>query len=932
MCIRFIISIVFIFPLFLLAQEQPPILGYTSEEYQAANQNWAVAQGNDMHIYVANNEGLLEFDGAEWHLYASPNETVVRSVAVVDNKIYTGCYMEFGYWERNERNELQYTSLSDRIKEKILEDEQFWKIESYSDWILFQSLNQIYIYHKTDGTFHVITPENGIVKMFVAGGNILYQSPGKGVFEVKNGQPSLWINNEILNKERVINIFPYNEGYMVVMESSGLYSISESGFERIDFPVNDLLENLTVYCAEKLQNDDLALGTISQGVVIITKSGILKYHIKQTNGLINNTVLSVFEDSKNNLWLGLDNGINCLNMQSPIQIYHDGNGILGTVYTSFFFNNNLYIGTNQGLFYKKQPDAPFQLVPGTKGQVWSLFKYDNQLFCGHNIGTLLIESNKARLISPTDGTWKFSEVPGRKDIILQGGYYGLGVLKKSLNGNWVFSHKIEGFDFSSKHFELKNENEVYVSHEYKGIFKILLDKELNKVLKVEKLESPGKGKNASLAKFNGTLYFANNDGIFEMRPSESDFKKDSLLSRELGKGKPAFGKLIADETGKLWMFGKDNLSYITPGKLTNNPTVNYIPIPFSLRKTINGYENITHLEDNKFLAGFTDGYFTLDLDKLAYNPYQIKINDVTYFDVSMERSNLPVAGNVELDYNKNNISFSYSVAEYERFLIPEYQYMLEGSYDQWSSWTTDSGVSFKNLSFGSYTFKVRAKIGNRIGETATYPFYVNRPWYFSNAMVALYLSVFLIVAWLIHKAYKGYYKKQQAKLIADNRKQLEIKQLENEQELMKMRNEQLRKDVESKNRELAVSTMSLINKNEILLQIKDELIKEGDLERNIKSVVNTIRQNTREENNWNFFKEAFNNADSNFLKKAKALHPNLTPNDLRLCAYLRLNLSSKEIAPLLNISVRSVEIKRYRLRKKIDLPHEKSLVEYILNI
>ena len=69
-----------------------------------------------------------------------------------------------------------------------------------------------------------------------------------------------------------------------------------------------------------------------------------------------------------------------------------------------------------------------------------------------------------------------------------------------------------------------------------------------------------------------------------------------------------------------------------------------------------------------------------------------------------------------------------------------------------------------------------------------------------------------------------------------------------------------------------------------------------------------------------------------FLMKIKNLHSTLTPNDLRLCAYLRLNLSSKEIAPLLNISPRSVEIKRYRLRKKMDLPHEKSLVEYILEI
>ncbi|MBL6664190.1 MAG: hypothetical protein ISP71_08845, partial [Flavobacteriales bacterium] len=61
-------------------------------------------------------------------------------------------------------------------------------------------------------------------------------------------------------------------------------------------------------------------------------------------------------------------------------------------------------------------------------------------------------------------------------------------------------------------------------------------------------------------------------------------------------------------------------------------------------------------------------------------------------------------------------------------------------------------------------------------------------------------------------------------------------------------------------------------------------------------------------------------------------HDNLTHNDLRLCTYLRLNLSSKEIAQLLNISTKSVEVKRYRLRKKLDLAHEQSLTDYIMNL
>ncbi|NDB02453.1 MAG: hypothetical protein EBY38_02115, partial [Flavobacteriaceae bacterium] len=83
---------------------------------------------------------------------------------------------------------------------------------------------------------------------------------------------------------------------------------------------------------------------------------------------------------------------------------------------------------------------------------------------------------------------------------------------------------------------------------------------------------------------------------------------------------------------------------------------------------------------------------------------------------------------------------------------------------------------------------------------------------------------------------------------------------------------------------------------------------------------------------WEFFEQAFNHADKKFFKRIKEKHPALTPNDLRLCVYLRLNLSSKEIAPLLNISARSVEIKRYRLRKKLDLERDINLSEYVINL
>ena len=321
------------------------------------------------------------------------------------------------------------------------------------------------------------------------------------------------------------------------------------------------------------------------------------------------------------------------------------------------------------------------------------------------------------------------------------------------------------------------------------------------------------------------------------------------------------------------------------------------------------------------------------MNEISFKKYPAYITNISVNEQNKTPYRIDTQHEVTLGHNDNNITFSFTVPEYGKYINAEYSYKLEGVQDEWSTWSTRASATFKNLSPGEYTFRVKAKTGNSQSvNTTSYTFTISKPWYATNFALFIYLVIVLIAAYLINRSYKNYYQRQQEKLIEENNRLLEIKELENEQELMRLKNDQLQVEFENKNRELAVSTMNLIKKNELLSAIKDDLKKSGEETKNFKSVITTINKNINEDDTWDMFKEAFNNADKDFLKKIKAAHPSLTPNDLRLCAYLRLNLSSKEIAPLLNISVRSVEIKRYRLRKKMELAHELGLVEYILNV
>lgn len=918
-----------------MGQELPPIFSFAKEEYKAGNQNWMISQDKNHFIFFANNEGLLEYNGANWNLYKSPNETIIRSVKVIGNRVYTGCYMEFGYWTRKDNGKLNYTSLSNKIKHKLLDDEQFWNIISYDQWVIFQSLNRIYIFDSKTNSYRILSPKSNILKSFQTSNSLFYQTNDYSLYEIENGKSQLIRSGAQLQKNKIINVFSQDDGLLIHTQFNGFFKLLNGNLVKFTTEADAEIVSGSIYSSQMLSDESFAVGTISKGVYVLSKEGQIKYHINQSKGLCNNTVLSLFEDFDHNLWTGLDNGINCINLNSPIKSYIDDSGTLGTVYCALLHHNKLYIGTNQGLFCKDyKTNASFQFVSGTKGQVWSLFVHDNTLFCGHDSGTFIIDGESATPIFLQSGTWKFQVLPSNRNIILQGNYQGISVLEKS-NNRWVFKYKINGFNYSTKYFEITSSNEVYVSHEYKGVFRFNLTRDLTQCHNLFTYSNPPKGKNASLAKFNNYIYYVFKNGVFRLNQESKQFEKDAKLSAVFNNGEYSSGRLIKDNSNKLWLFTKSYINYYTLNKLNSSLKRNSIPIPATLSTSMLGYENITQLSNSDYLIGTTDGFYVFNINELNLKNHKVSITDIGINELNKSQKSHSITESGDFNHNENNITFNYTVPEYNKYIFTEYQYLLDGFQDEWSEWSSKTTVNFKNLPPGDYVFKVRARTSNSFSDNIdVYEFSISKPFYATNLAIVFYLILFFYLLHYVNKQYKNYYSRQREKLIEENNRLLEIKELENEQQLMKIRNEQLAQDVDAKNKELAVSNMSLIKKDELLALIKEDLKKtsEENNSRSIKSVISTINRNISEEDTWKVFKEAFDTVDKDFLKKIKQAHSSLTPNDLRLCAYLRLNLSSKEIAPLLNISVRSIEIKRYRLRKKMDLPHEKGLVEYILSI
>ncbi|MUP44941.1 histidine kinase [Gramella sp. BOM4] len=922
-----ILSILFILFVSLFhGQELPPVVNFGPNDYSAGNQNWAITQAEG-NLFFANSTGLLEYNGEDWKLYPVPNRTIVRSAKAVNERVYTGAYMEAGYWERNEFGELVYTSLNSKFPQPLIDGEQFWEIEILDELVVFRSFNGIYFYDPGTDAISVMDnpPQKIYTGLFKLNGELYFQQSEAGLFRIRNGEQLNVIPYSKIGDRAILHIYKNEENLSLVTGTSEFYTWNGNELQQQFRELNQEIGNPNILSALSLDNGNVILGTVGSGILQISSDGELLNSFNQGNILMNNTILELFQDSLGNIWAGLDYGIGMVDLDSGFKSFQDNRGEIGSVYASLESEGRLYLGTNQGLYVREKGSEHFELIEETKGQVWFVDEINGRIFCGHNQGTFIIDGENAEKIVDRLGTWIVK--PYSEDILIQGHYNGLSFLRIENDGIEVLP-MLENFPHSSKFIEIDESKNVWVSNEHKGIFKMKLGDSL-RLSDIQNYQVGSEsGINSSIFRYDESLYYSTTEHIYEYIEEQDEFSRDNRLDSITGGINRISGKMIRSSEGpQLWGFSQEGIFYIQPAVLNRDYKLDFIYLDQDYRNIAIGYENLTALNEDEYLLGVANGYIRFDfpvkqdiLSNIRIDRVKANMRDSIPEPVSLQNSGL-------FEYERNNIGFSYSVPVHQKYMGALYSYRLLGFSSGWSPWTKDPHTGFKNLNAGGYTFEVKAKVGDRVTEPVKYEFKIKRPYYLSNLALVLYGLGLLLLLLGIHFLYRRHHRK----VIAENERVLKMKNLEAEKEIIRLQNEKLEQDMANKNRELAVSTMSLIKKNEFLSSIKEKLKKSGE-ETKVKSVIQTIDRDINEEDNWKFFKKAFNNADKDFFKKIKDKHPELTTNDLKLCAYLRLNLSSKEIAPLLNISVKSVEIKRYRLRKKMDLDRDTNLTEYILSL
>lgn len=929
-------------PIEYLYRISPFIKNISKEEYKAGNQCFSISQGKDGYIYVANRTGLLEYNGSSWNNYSLESVHPSRKILTSDEGlIYYGHFQDFGYFQRNELGKLVKHSISDSlVSPRDLENENIWSIHKIGKKIYFRSFGKIFIYNGE--TVNVIAPNKTIYSLFESKGEPYVNILTEGIFLIddlddlrKKTVPAF------IRDKRIVNVLPLSDQQeLVITEFNGLYLKEGENYRSWDCDANELLKNYQLNRCVIINDNNIAFGTIGSGVVIINMEGEIVTVMDKINGLQNNTVLDLLTDINQNLWICLDNGIDYVEVNSPFLYCLDRQGNLGAVFTAQLYRGKLYVGTNQGLFYTDwneesyTKNLKFEKIEEARGQVWNLKIMDDKLICSYNLGVLQIDEEKISHIGDVGG---FATIvhPRDKNIFYQGNYTGILRFEKGRDGNWYAGNWIHNSIGGTKFLQIDPSDNLWAGQHFKNVRFLKLDEQKDSVLYEKEfgIESGfNPNWNVGVFDFEDRVIFSGKNQFFIYDYISESIKPYDWLNEELGDFKSA-RYIYNTRENEYWFALPDRLGMFEydGNNLNIHKEIRYNVLRVS---PVDDRQNIWRINDEQYVIGLANGFMIynqkLEETMTPHPKFPLKLIDASCFNEKGKIINLQIANTLsfEIPFKYKNILFNFSIAGrlYENYSI---LYKLDS--DEWINNNYSKSVTFNYLNHGKHKFIVKAidENGEVISEKKL-DIRVLPPWYLNIYSLSFY---FILVSLIIY----GIYIYNRVKLKKQKLEYLKKIKSANTRRIIQMKTRFLESEIQNKSKQLLNYTIILTKKNEVLIQIKEKLnvfFNHIGISHNkeTSSILRIIDDNLSDKNDWDILSAHFDESHLGFLKKIKNEHFNLTPNDLKLCAFLRMNLSSKEIAALLNISFRSVEVKRYRLRKKLGLKTGNNLVEYLMKV
>lgn len=901
-----------------------PVRFYTPSEYKSDAQVWSISKGEYDDVYFATNEGIVLYDGVRWEKYVTPSECIMRSVFYdEENKVaYSGGVNEFGYWKYDEYGNLQYTVLYENSPSAPTQE--FWKIAKVpgSRLVYFESPLSLLVYDMVTGK---ITPlaDDGMrfhflfivgEKVYVQQNNYLYRLDGYEKQMITDQLENFYLVYMSLASDGRLRLFSSEKGTLLLDERGKIE-------KHISYETNMRITSMSRL------GEDYLVGTGNTGFYRIDENGTVLSKVGEQMGL-KNTVLSVGVNNKGDIWLGLNGGIMMIEESVKEEsLLLDPKESIGYVYCAVDREEQLYVGTNKGLFCMNKEDKQtrFVLVPESKGQVWDLYHIGDEVVVAHNKGLFSVFNGTFREIKHS-GVYTLVPVPSRPGYYISGNYVGLSLYEMK-DGKLTFRNNISGYDDLVQNCVFDKDGNLWITHSRREYMRLRFDNDYTSIVESEIYTVPTTlSKRAFMVKVGNDLIFMNNEGgVYKYNELNNTLQSDEYYATLLSTINRDILRIQAFDD-RFWQINEDGVCLLQ--KNYNKVMVNaglfarmkdqFIP---------KGFRKVIQLQDSIYAIGLENGLGIMNITALngqssMKKPHIRKAEIVGELEnrlLSLEEGNLSIPAHI------NMVRLWLTALNRERQV--EYRIVERG--DKWEN-SSGGYIQLSYLRSGDFTLEIRSTNGYGIhSETSQVMLHIASPWYATTYAYIFYSLLLVVIVFLIYKVI----------LIQTRRKEEKIRLNEERKRKEEMERYQLnclQEELGNKNSKLMSITMLGVQNNTFLKKIKDAVSDiDGQspvIKQQVQRIVKDIERQLNDQSGWDNFAEHFNNTCNGFFDRLIEKHPKLTNSDLRLCAYIRLNLSTKEIASLMNVSSSSVEMAKYRLRKKLELDESIALPYYLTEV
>lgn len=915
----------------------PLVRNFDAKMYPGGAQNWCVTQTSEGMMCFGNRDGMLIFDGHRWHSRRLPGSSTVRALLydAPTRRVYAGGSGEFGYFHISPDGAEEFVNLSSTLPSAHRDFHEIWDIHRSSDGtICFRGDKNLYLFRPgKDAAIRRLAIPHRLAASGTVGGDVYVADDAGGVYRLHGSALRRVANTAALHGARVVGVFTTPSGAPgFVTAQHGLFRLDAGSVNRIVTPIDDFLTENQPFCVTA-SGVRLALGTVYAGAVEYNMATGKARYINKSTGMRDNTVLALTYDRADNLWMCLDNGLAYAMTGLPVSSLLGGGGNAGTGYASLRVGASLLLGTNRALYALPWPAresaTPPSLTKLLGGQIWRIDSVGGNIMISSDMG--LYQSLKSaptaiRRVEGVPDSWCVIPLRRHPGYALASGYTSLYLLKLS-GGSWVSCGAVAGYsDIGGRLTEDTNGN-VWLPHWRKGIYCLQIDVEHCRCKRVRLYTSADglpSDNNNSVYISGGKVYATTERGLYSLASGR-------WVPDPLGKSVPlhSAAHLYDVGGGRLLALSQNQSMLVTPDGY-RSVLIDSVAMRQVSLNVNPGFDHVSHLTvgEDALLVAVQDGFYHVDMQRLrrhGWHPPLIVSGVYAKGDSLLYHAGGNTPGIARsIAYALNSLRFEFSNSEYYDENCVAYSSMLKGYEKEYSPYSSKPYREYTGLPEGEYTLMVRCRNAlTGMVSHCEFRFSIAPPWYRSvwakivyslMALAALYYGVRAALLWRLH-----------AEQRMERRKEEEIEAL---------KSAQLEQDIKHKSSELSNITMNVIRKNEILLDISSRLSRlQSSLAESSHSdlvkIQTLIRENISHDDDWKNFSQNFDIVYEDYTKRLRAAHPTLSPNDLRICCYIKMGLSNKDIAPLTNISPRSVEMSRYRLRKKLNLEQGANLSSYL---